>query len=93
MDPAYLRLFEHILALADIPDSPLIDKTTGFQMDLDELMTEMPVEMDISVNSSGLVFLGSSPPMYYADTSIQPVYHLMKIVVVAEKNDSYGNAK
>ena len=85
LDPAFIPMFRHIIGLVDIQETSFTDEQAGFRLELDELTTEMPVEMDIKVDENGKVCLGSTPPVYYANTSVQPVYHNMRITVKGEK--------
>lgn len=87
LDPAFVPMFRHIIGLTDIQETSFTDEQAGFKLELDELTAEMPVEMDIEVDENGRVYLGSSPPIYYANTSIQPVNHMMRITVKGEKRE------
>lgn len=84
IDPAFMPIFKHINALKDIEQSSFSDELAGFRLYMDEMILEMPVEMDIKVDEKGGVHFGSAPPIYYANTSLQPVYHKMKIIIKKE---------
>ncbi len=93
LDPAFMPIFMHIIELADFQECSFVDERAGFRLELDEMTAEMPVEMDIVLDETGLVHLGSSPPIYYANTSVQPVYHNLRITIKGEKKDCNGNTK
>lgn len=83
IDEQYLPLHVHIGALMPLEDCIINDEEKGILTYPEQLEVSMPIEMVIA--GEGELQLGSSPPMYYAHTSLQPVFHYMKITIV--KND------
>ena len=59
-------------------------------MELESAEMELPVEIDISVDESGKVTIGGTPPIYYVETSFMPVFHQLKINVTSVKDLENG---
>ncbi len=85
IDPAFMPMFRHIKALTDLDETSFTDELERFRLYLDEMTVEMPIEMDIEVDDDGGIHLGLTPPIYYASTSLQPVYHRMAITIKGER--------
>jgi hypothetical protein len=47
-------------------------------MYINRVEIESPVELDLSRDEHGELQLGSTPPLYYADTSLRPSYHRLR---------------
>ncbi|HEX2532624.1 MAG TPA: hypothetical protein VHK69_02745 [Chitinophagaceae bacterium] len=77
----YLRLHEHVRGLMPVQDCIIHDEARGILSYPEAVAVEMPVELEVLVGADGTVQLGSAPPLYYADTSLQPVYHGLKITI------------
>ncbi len=85
LDEAFIPMFMHIREMTDIQDATFMDEETGFKLELEEVCSDMPIELDVKVDENGKVSLGSVPPLYAINTSLQPVYHQMRITVVEKK--------
>lgn len=85
IDSAFIPMSKYINALKDIEQVSYRDEQAGFRLDLDKMTVEMPIEMDIKVDENGEVHLGSTSPIYYANTSLQPVYHKIRITIEGEE--------
>ncbi|NMH88786.1 hypothetical protein [Flavivirga algicola] len=48
-------------------------------MQVEKIRTETPCQLNVEVDDSGTVKIGSIPPMYYVETSFMPVFHNIKI--------------
>jgi hypothetical protein len=74
MDDAFMplhRLLERMLpASAD-----LVDEERGVRSYLTSCHIETPVEFDVVVDTDGTMQIGSTPPIYYVDTSVRPSFH------------------
>lgn len=78
-DEAYLPLSQHVKALMPVEDCLIYDEARGIFTYAEEVKVTMPVEIDIAVGPDGSVTIGSAPPLYYADTALQPVFHSLTI--------------
>lgn len=47
---------------------------------------EAPVELDVGRGDAGALEIGSTPPLYYADTSLRPSYHRLRFVAELESH-------
>lgn len=86
IDEAFVQLSEHLKALANIRGTVCEDEEAGFSTRVERIKAEMPVELDVRVEEDGTVNLGSTPPVYYANTSLQPVFHYMKITITEDNS-------
>jgi len=68
-----------VLSMADLTEN--LDMTGSAQ--LDEVSLSLPIELEEIVNEDGSVVLNSSPPTQQVETSFMPVFHQMKIKVIA----------
>src|SRR5439155_10828951 len=59
--------------MLDFPE--LKDEEAGVRSYVQRCRIESPVELSISVEPGGAVRIGSTPPLYYVDTSFRPSYH------------------
>ncbi|MEZ6133395.1 MAG: hypothetical protein R3C53_00660 [Pirellulaceae bacterium] len=50
-------------------------------MEVEEICLEIPVELDVLAAEDQVLQIGSSPPVYFVDTSVPPVLHQMKITI------------
>lgn len=78
--------------------SPIVNFVTGFTDIVDEMRNEevgiacsvtnvkieLPVEIGVEVDDNGNVSLASAPPTQQIETTIFPVLHRMRIVLVVE---------
>jgi hypothetical protein len=87
IDFAFMPVFKHINALMNIEEASFSDDLKGFRLYMDEIIVEMPVEIDLGVDENGVVHIGSTPPIYYANTSILPVFHNLKVTIKEEKEE------
>jgi hypothetical protein len=87
MDEAFLP-FSEIIRRALAFRGEITDEAAGVRFYIDACDIEMPVELDITHDESGRLRIGSTPPLYYVDTSVRPSYHRLKLTAaLAEKRD------
>jgi hypothetical protein len=64
------------------------DEAAGVHSYIYACDVEMPVELDISRDETGQLRIGSTPPLYYVDTSLRPSYHRIRVTAsLAEEGD------
>ena len=80
IDEAFMPLHRHIEELASL-DGSLADEEHGVRSYIYECQIDSPVELDVVRDEQGVVRLGSTPPLYYVDTSIRPVFHRLRLTV------------
>ena len=86
IDEALVPFHEQINAMLEI-DGTIEDKNADFRMIIHEVTIESPVQLDIIVDEDESVTLGSSPPLYYVDTEVQPVFHKIRFRAVITEPD------
>jgi hypothetical protein len=85
IDEAFLPMFTHLVETTAVQETIYSDEEAGFKLEMEEMSFEMPIEMDVYVDGDGKVHIGSVPPLYYANTSLQPIYHQLRVTVAEEK--------
>ena len=48
---------------------------------------EAPVELDVTRDDHGTLQIGSTPPLYYVDTSLRPSYHRLRFVAAVDREE------
>ncbi len=92
LDEASLPLSEYIKGLTNFDDYQLEDAESGMSMSIEKIDIEMPCELDIRFDEYGNLIIGTTPPIYYVETSIMPTFHRMKISIEANSEyEVYGN--
>ncbi len=87
MDEAFLP-FAEIVRRTITFRGEIVDEAAGVHSYIYACDVEMPVELDISRDQSGRLRIGSTPPLYYVDTSIRPSYHRIRVTAsLAEERD------
>ena len=87
MDEAFLP-FSEIIERAMAFHGEIVDEATGVRSYIDACDVEMPVELDVTRDEAGRLRIGSTPPLYYVDTSFRPSYHRMKLTAsLSEEGD------
>jgi hypothetical protein len=74
IDPAF-RTFSEIVERMLAFNGMLVDEAEGVRSHIYEVGIETPVELDIVRDEHGVLRIGSTPPLYRVDTSIQPSFH------------------
>ena len=66
-------------------------KEMGVAMEIEEAELALPLQMEILVDQFGQVTLGASPPLYYVETSVMPVFQNIHIKLKKENtSDAIG---
>jgi hypothetical protein len=87
MDDAFLPLSEIIRRMTAFRGE-IVDNVAGVRSHIHAFDVEMPVELDVTRDESGRLQIGSTPPLYYVDTSLRPSYHRLQFTArVAESRD------
>jgi hypothetical protein len=87
IDEAFMpfrEIIEQLLAFR----SELVDEDAGVRSRIYEYTIELPLELDV-VNDPAGVQIGSTPPLYYVDTTFRPSFH--RIRFTAELSDNHGD--
>lgn len=77
MDEAFMpfqQIIERMLSFG----GEIVDDEMGVHSYIYECEIESPVELDIVRDEKGILHIGSTPPLYYVDTSIRPSFHRLK---------------
>jgi hypothetical protein len=89
IDEALLPFNEHIHDMLSI-EGEAYDEEKGIRMQINEVGIESPLQLDIIVDDDGKVTLGSSPPLYYFETGVMPVFHRLTIRAVIDHENNVG---
>jgi hypothetical protein len=79
MDQAFLSFSDALAEMLTIPGGELVDEDAGVRSHITQVTFELPIELDVSRDESGVLTLGSAPPLYYVDTSYRPSYHRLRV--------------
>jgi len=85
IDEAFLpfeKIIERMLAFK----GEIVDDQAGVRSYIYKCEIESPVEFDVIRDEHGALQIGSTPPLYYIDTSFRPAYH--KLRFTAELSES-----
>ena len=74
MDEAFQPI-EQILKRMLSFTGEFIDKEEGVRSHIYECHIESPVELSVVRDENGALQIGSTPPLYYVETSIVPSFH------------------
>jgi len=77
MDEAFLpfrQIIEEMLTFR----GEFIDEEAGVRTYITDYEIESPVELDVSRDADGTLRIGSTPPLYYVNTSIRPSFHRLR---------------
>lgn len=87
MDEAFMpfqKIIEQMLSFA----GEFVDDQMGVRSYIYECEIESPVELDVCRDDKGSLRIGSTPPIYYIDTSIRPSFHRLRFTAhLDEKSD------
>ncbi|UII31262.1 hypothetical protein LVD17_23505 [Fulvivirga ulvae] len=84
VDEAMLELGDFVYEMSDI-DGYLTSTEAEFALKMENVELDIPVQLDIRVAPDGTVQIGGSPPLYYVETTVMPVFHQMKINIERNK--------
>ena len=88
MDEAFFSLNNIINDLNPAP-AEFWDEEEGVHSYIDRFDIDMPVELAITVDENGKVIIGTTPPLYYVDTTYRPSYHQIRFTAEVN-NTAYG---
>ncbi len=91
IDEAMLEMAEFVSQMTEV-EGYLIDPENEIAMKLEEVKLSIPIELDLLVAEDGSVILGSSPPLYYTETTILPVFHQLNVTIKIDTSDA-GSSK
>jgi hypothetical protein len=77
MDEAFMP-FREIIARMLAFRGDIVDDEMGVRSYIYEYEIEAPVELDVVRDEQGALQIGSTPPLYYVDTSIRPSFHRLR---------------
>jgi hypothetical protein len=84
MDEAFVPMHGVMLGLAPTAGD-LWDDDLGVHMYIHRFEIESPVELDVTRDDAGALRIGSTPPLYYLDTSLRPSYHRLRFRAALEE--------
>lgn len=87
IDEAMLEMSGFIDEMTDL-DVYLVAEEEDFAMYAEKVTLDLPVQLDIGVLDDGQVVIGSSPPLYYVETTIMPVFHQLKVTIEKENTQT-----
>ena len=93
IDEAMLPFFEYVQKLSAFDNGTITDQSNSMTMRIESVGIEMPFELDIQSDGDGNLVIGASPPLYYVQTTVEPVFHSMKIRLVEDvkQQSNYGS--
>jgi hypothetical protein len=77
IDEAFMP-FEEIVARMMAFSGEIVDDDAGVRSYIYRCEIESPVELDVVRDEDGTLQIGSTPPLYYVDTSFRPAYHKLR---------------
>ena len=78
IDEAFMP-FSMIVAQMLAFNGEIVDEEAGIRSHIYRCEIESPVEFDVVKDADGTLQIGSTPPLYYVDTSFRPSYHKLRI--------------
>ena len=76
--------FEYVQKLSKFEKSSFTDEEKSLTMSIESVTVETPFELDIQTDNNGKLVIGASPPLYYVQTTVEPVFHSMKIRIIED---------
>ena len=79
IDEAFMpfqRVLEEMLAF----NGEFVDEEAGVRSYISRYEIESPVELDVMRDENGGLHIGSTPPLYYVDTTFRPSFHKLKFI-------------
>ena len=77
IDEAFMpfqQIIEKMLAFG----GEFVDEEAGVRSYIYKCEIESPVELNVVRDEQGALHIGSTPPLYYVDTSFRPSFHRLK---------------
>jgi hypothetical protein len=85
MDEAFAPL--HSIINGICPTAEIRNDDLGMHSYITRVDIEAPVELDITRDDQGTLRIGSTPPIYYVDTSLRPSYHSLRVVREVDREE------
>ena len=79
IDEAFMpfrKIIERMLSFG----GEIVDDEMGVHSYIYACEIESPVELDVVRDENGALQIGSTPPLYYVDTSIRPSFHRLRFI-------------
>ncbi|MDO9553356.1 hypothetical protein [Rhodonellum sp.] len=92
IDEAMLEMSGFVSQMVDL-DGLLFDLEEKVLVQLEKADLEIPIQLEIlNTNDEGLK-IGCSPPLYYVETTVLPVFHQLKVnIEITENKASHGDS-
>lgn len=87
IDEDMLSMAEFVSQMTDV-GGYITDADYPVAILLEQVELSIPIQLDLLVNDHGSVILGGSPPLYYTETTILPVFHQLNVTIKLEKDDA-----
>jgi hypothetical protein len=85
IDEAMLAMSEFVAQMTEV-DGYLFDEEWQVATRLEDVEMSIPIQLDLHVNDDGRVTIGGSPPLFYVDTTVMPVFHQLKVTINVNEN-------
>lgn len=89
IDEAFMPFREIVVGLLAFRGE-IADDARGIRSVIYGCDVDSPVELDISRNEAGELQIGTTPPLYRVDTSLQPSWHRLRITAELEEEEHDG---
>jgi hypothetical protein len=89
IDEAFMRFAAVIEQLVSFRE-PLVDEDAGVRSYVHTWEIELPVEFAVTRDAGGRLQIGSTPPLYYVDTTFRPSFHRLRLKAELD-GESYGD--
>lgn len=78
MDEAFIPVGGLIVRALDFR-AEIVDESEGVRTRIYECRIEMPVELSVTRDEDGALRVGSTPPLYYVETTFRPSFHQIQV--------------
>jgi hypothetical protein len=85
MDEAFAPL--HGIVNGMCPTAEIRDDDLGMHSYITRVEIEAPVELDVTRDEHGRLEIGSTPPLYYVNTSLRPSFHRLRVVREVDREE------
>ena len=86
IDEAMLEMAD-LLSQMNGSEEDLASGEYGFTLYPESIFLDMPLQLDIQKTEDGRMVIGGSPPLYYVETTIMPVFHQLRMKIEVTKNE------
>lgn len=70
----FRQIIERMMAFGE----ELVDEDAGVRSHIYACEIESPLELDMVRDEAGVLNIGSTPPLYYVDTTFRPSFHRLR---------------